>query len=192
LHGYERKSLKHVTFSTTVRSSPVQPLKNNIERTFGTNKTNHPMKRKLLLTLIACGTSLALCPALLAQDASPAPSTAAAGGGGQQGGRRGGGMSIDRLTTELTLTPDEVTKITPILSDFRTQVQTIRADTSLSQTDRMSKMKDARDTMTAAVNAILTPDQQTKFAALQAKRGRRGGGGGGGGADSSPAASATP
>jgi Spy/CpxP family protein refolding chaperone len=149
------------------------------------------MKRKLLLTIIACGTSLALCPALLAQDASPAASTA---GGGQQGGRRGGGgMSIDRLTTALTLTPDEVTKITPILSDFRTQVQTIRADTSLSQTDRMSKMKDARDTMTAAVNAILTPDQQTKFAAMQSKmRGRRGGGGGGGGADASPAASATP
>jgi len=144
------------------------------------------MKSKLILSLIACGASLAVCQGLYAQDAATSPTTTGTGGGRQWGGR-GGGMNADtmlqRLTTELTLTSDQQTQIKPILETEVTEMQAVRADTTLARADRMSKMKDARDTANTAINAILTPDQQTKYAALQAKmRNRRGGGGGGGGA----------
>ena len=97
---------------------------------------------------------------------------------------------LQRLTTELTLTSDQQTQIKPILETEVTAMQGIRADTSLARTDRMAKMKDARDTANTAINAILTPDQQTKYAALQAKmRNRRGGPGGNGGPGGAPAPS---
>jgi protein CpxP len=148
------------------------------------------MKRYLILTILACGAFLAICPAMRAQDASPSPSTSGTGGWGGGGGRRGGGLNIDRLTTALTLTPDEVTKITPILDTLKTTMTGIRADTTLSQTDRMSKMKDARDDADTQIKAILTPDQQTKFdALLKQMASRRRGGGGGGGAAASPSVS---
>ncbi len=147
---------------------------------------------KLHLTIIACAAGLMLCPALHAQDASPAPSTSGttSGWGGHRGGG-GGGLTIDRLTQQLTLTTDQQTQIKPILDKLRTDMQGVRADTTLSQTDRMSKMKDLRDAAFSQINALLTPDQQQKFTAMQQKmqRGRRGGGGGGGGSDSSPAPS---
>jgi len=165
------------------------------------------MKCKLILSIAACGASLALCPVLHAQDATPSPSpdtsgaaaTPAAGPGG--GGGRGGGRGfnfdpntmLQRLTTALALTQDEQTQILPILQTEATTIQGIRADTTLSRQDMRSKMMDARSTANTAINAILTPDQQTKFTALQAQmRNRRGGGGGGGApADSGASPAAT-
>jgi Spy/CpxP family protein refolding chaperone len=156
------------------------------------------MKSKLVLSLVACGASLVVCQGLHAQDATPAPAAAADTGGGGGGGRHGGGgmgMNADsmlqRLTTALTLTTDQQTQIKPILATEVSSMQAVRADTSLVGADRMAKMKEARDTANTAINPILTPDQQTKFAAMQAKmHGRRhGGGGGGGGTDGSAAPS---
>ena len=128
------------------------------------------MKRNLILTIIACGASLALCPGLHAQDASPSPSTTGTDGG-HQGGRHGGGVDgmLQRLTTELNLTADQQTKIKPILEDARTQMQANRQDTSLAQQDKMAKNKELRDTENTQINAVLTPDQQTKYAAMVEK-----------------------
>ena len=88
---------------------------------------------------------------------------------------------LQRLDTALTLTDDEKTKIKPILDTEISTIQSIRADTTLARADMRTKMTDARTTANAAINALLTPDQQTKFTAYQAQqRNRRGGGGGGG------------
>jgi Spy/CpxP family protein refolding chaperone len=152
------------------------------------------MKSKLILSLVACGASMVVCQGLYAQDATSTPATTGTGGGHQWGGH-GGGMNADmilqRLTTALTLTSDQQTQIKPILETEVSTMQGIRADTSLSREDRMSKMKDARDTANTAINAILTPDQQTKFAAIQAKmrNRRRGGGGNDGGSAPAPSVS---
>ena len=147
------------------------------------------MKCKHILSIIALGAGLALCPGLHAQDTSGStPATSGTGGwGGRGGGGAGGGrgmnadMMLQRLTTALTLTTDEQTQIKPILETEVTQMQSIRADTSLAPADRRSKMTDARTTANTAINAILTPDQQTKYAAMQQRMRTRGGGGGGGG-----------
>lgn len=144
------------------------------------------MKRNLILSIIACGASLALCPGLHAQDATPAVSGS---GGGQQWGHHGGGDQLARLTTALDLTPDQQTQIKPILETFHTTMQSVRQDTTLAPADKMSKIKDARETETTAINAILTPDQQTKFAALQAKMHNHRHGGPEGQASASPSTS---
>jgi Spy/CpxP family protein refolding chaperone len=139
------------------------------------------MKRKIILSIIACGASLALCPGLHAQEATTPPSTTGteAGGGHQWGGHHGGGgLSLERLTTELSLTADEQTQIKPILDTLHTTMMSLHQDTTLAPADKMSKMKDARETAVSQINAILTPDQQAKFAAMQEKSHHHHGGGG--------------
>jgi protein CpxP len=154
------------------------------------------MKRSNILSIVALGAALALAPSLRAQDASPSPATSGSNAyGGRQGARGGrGGENINMLTQELSLTPDEVAKITPILDQLRTDAQALRNDTSVAQQDRMTKMRDLRDKANAQIRTLLTTDQQTKFDALltqmRNRRGNRGGGGGNGGG--APAASATP
>jgi Spy/CpxP family protein refolding chaperone len=150
------------------------------------------MKRNLILSIIATGATLALAPGLQAQDATPAPAApAAATTGSEHPGGHHGDM-LARLTKELELTDDQQTKIKPILETFHTQVQSVRQDTSLSPEDRRSKMKDARETLNSQINAVLTPDQQTKFAAMQAKMHDHHHGGEAGGQSSAAAPSATP
>jgi Spy/CpxP family protein refolding chaperone len=130
------------------------------------------MKRKFILTIIACGASLALCPGLRAQDATPAPATTtgtAGGAGEHHRGPGGAGDQLEHLTKALDLTADQQAKIKPILDTLHTQVQAIRQDTTLDRQAQMPKIKDARDAANTQINAILTPDQQTKFAALQQK-----------------------
>jgi len=126
------------------------------------------MKRNLILSLIACGASLALCPGLHAQEASPAPATSGtdAGTGGHQWGHRGGGESLERLTKELTLTTDQQAQIKPILDTLHTTMQANMQDTTLTQQEKMAKNKDTRNAANTQINALLTPDQQTKFAAM--------------------------
>jgi Spy/CpxP family protein refolding chaperone len=97
------------------------------------------------------------------------------GGGG--GGR--GGMTIEMLTDRLKLTPDQVTKIKPILADQQTQMGALRGDQSLSQDDRMAKMTKIRTDATTKINAILTPDQQTEYKKMMSEMGARRPGGGG-------------
>jgi Spy/CpxP family protein refolding chaperone len=151
------------------------------------------MKRNFILTIIACGASLALCPGIYAQDASP--STTGTDSGQHPWGHHGGGDMLERLTKALDLTPEEVTQIKPILETQRTQMQAIRADTTLTQQDKMAKAKDVHEATTTQINAILTPEQQAKYAEMQQKMHNHRHGGGPGGADQaapSPAASATP
>jgi Spy/CpxP family protein refolding chaperone len=149
---------------------------------------------KLVLSLIACGAALVLCPGLQAQDAAtPAPGTTGTSGteGGHQWSHHGGGpmnaeMMIQRLTKELDLTADQQTQIKPIVETFVTTAQGIHQDTTLTPQDRKSKITDARETEVNGIKAVLTPDQLTKFAALMEHRGHRGQAAG------TPTATATP
>ncbi len=94
-----------------------------------------------------------------------------------QGGGRGA-MTPDarlaQLTTALTLSADQQTKIKAILdADVKPM-----ADARTAQ-DRDAMMKIRTDEH-AKIKAVLTADQATKFDAMP-QGGRRGGGGGGGG-----------
>lgn len=132
------------------------------------------MKKTVFLPLLTCAVGLALCPAGRAQDSTPAPATSGTDSGaaaGEHYGHHGGkgGEMLDRLTTQLSLTPDQVAQIKPILQAAHEQIKSTREDTSLSQDQKMSKIKDAWSGANSQIEGILTADQKTKFDAMKEK-----------------------
>jgi septal ring factor EnvC (AmiA/AmiB activator) len=95
-------------------------------------------------------------------------------GGGQYG--RGQMPTVDqrlqRMTQQLNLTQDQQQKIKPILENESTQVQSLRSDSSLSQEDRMAKMKQIREGTVSQINPILNADQQKKYVEMMSHGGR--------------------
>ena len=101
---------------------------------------------------------------MMAQDAAPPPpADHARGGPGQRGDQ------LEMLTKKLNLTPDQVTQVKAINADSMTQAKAVRDDTSLSQTDRRSKMMDIRKASQDKIRGALTDDQKTKYDAMQAE-----------------------
>jgi hypothetical protein len=96
----------------------------------------------------------------------------------QGGGQWGHGQMptaeqrLQRMTQALNLTEDQQQKIKPILENETTQMQTLRSDSSLSQDDRMAKMKQIRETTASQINPILTADQQKQYAEMMSHMGR--------------------
>jgi protein CpxP len=83
------------------------------------------------------------------------------------------GNQVDFLTKKLNLTPDQVTQVKAIDEDTGKQMKALREDTSVAQQDKRAKMMDIHKTSQGKIRALLTPDQQTKFDALQTEmRGR--------------------
>jgi hypothetical protein len=76
------------------------------------------------------------------------------------------------MAQALELTGDQQEKIKPILESEASQMQELRANTSLSQEDRMAKMKEIRQSTASQINPILTPDQQKKYAEMMSRMGR--------------------
>ena len=131
---------------------------------------------------------LSLCGGLLTTSAHAAPGANGKPGKAGKGGMRGGGM---KMMQSLNLTDAQKAKLKPIMEAQRNQMKTLRADTTLDPKAKKAKMKAMRASMEKQVNAILTPDQQKKMAAMKAKmkadraangQGGKGGKGGRGGA----------
>jgi Spy/CpxP family protein refolding chaperone len=85
--------------------------------------------------------------------------------GGFAGGHRwhGQGFAMARLTKSLNLTPDQQTKIQPLLDQARPQIIAIHKDA-------MQKTQAVVDNTMTQIRPMLTPDQQKKFDALQKAR----------------------
>ena len=120
------------------------------------------MKKTMICALLAlavacCGT------ALFAQDSM------SQAGGPPQGQRMQ--MSPDQrlqhMTKMLNLTDDQQQKIKPILENQASQMQALHQDTTMSRQDKMAKMMQIRQSSNDQIKAILTPDQQAKFAQMQ-------------------------
>ncbi|HXY49625.1 MAG TPA: hypothetical protein VEI01_09270 [Terriglobales bacterium] len=124
------------------------------------------MSKKFQITLLLLALAAGL---MLAGPTSFAVPTApmAQGQGGMGGGSATGPMTPENrlkwMTEKLNLTDDQQAKIKPILEDETTQMKAVRSDTSLSQPDRHAKMKSIYAADTEKINAILTPEQQTKW-----------------------------
>lgn len=139
--------------------------------------------------VLVCGLGVAAVGAAFAQDQAPPPPPA-----GQQGpppGGRGGmmdpGHRADMLKQNLSLTDDQTTQVKAIFEDSRTKMEALRSNSSLSQDDRRSQMMSIRKAENDKVNALLTPDQKTKYAAMQEQmRDRMRGGGPGGNTPQTP------
>lgn len=127
---------------------------------------------KLKLVSITALTALALGGAAFAQDqASAAPQHRR--GGGSHGGMRHDPM--ERMTERLNLTPEQKTKVQPILDEAKPKMEAIHREA-------MEKTKALMEETTAKIRPMLTPEQQkTLDAAKNDRQGRRGGRHGGGG-----------
>lgn len=109
-------------------------------------------------------------------------------GRGMRGGMMGGGM-MRRVARELGLSAAQKTRMEALGKESGAKSRAIRENKSLSQDQRRAQMKALRTSSMGRMNAILTPAQRTKFAAMQAKMeqrmrengGRMGGPGGPGG-----------
>jgi Spy/CpxP family protein refolding chaperone len=121
------------------------------------------MKKSLSSALLAL--LLAGSTAIVAQ----APSGQWGPGGGQPPTVD---QRLQRMSQMLELTGDQQEKIKPILENEDSQMQTLRADTLLSQQDRFAKMKEIRENTASQVNPILNPDQQKKYAEMMSRMGR--------------------
>ncbi len=123
------------------------------------------MRNVALVFLFLCGLSA------YAFQSAPPPG----GQRGQGGGR--GPMNVEdqvkQLTERLNLTDDQQGKVKAILEDGRTQMQKLRGDDSMSQEDKMSKMRSIHDATTAKIRDILTDDQKKKFDELEQERRER-------------------
>jgi len=103
----------------------------------------------------------------LAQDATPPTPPSDSGHMGAHGRGMSSEEQLKHLTKTLNLTADQQAQIKPMLDSSHQQMQQIHQDQSLSQEDRMSKMKSIMDDTHSKIESVLTDEQKQKFEAMR-------------------------
>jgi Spy/CpxP family protein refolding chaperone len=148
--------------------------------------------------VMVCGLGLIAGAAVAQQDAPPPPPPGGQMQGPPGGGHRGmGEHRVERMKHELNLTDDQTTQVKAIFEDSRSKMEALRGNASLPQEDRHTQMMAIHQTEEDKIHAVLTPDQKTKYDAMQAKmrdrmRDRREGGEAPGGETTPPPPPAPP
>ncbi|SNS82506.1 hypothetical protein SAMN05421770_102463 [Granulicella rosea] len=132
------------------------------------------MKNQPILALCAATFLLALCPGVTLhaqqQPDAPPPAAAPASDSVPAGGMR---MNPEKmamfLQTKLSLTDAQKGQIMPILMDRQQKMKDLQADSSGRPMQRGRKMKGIMEDSDKKIDAILTPDQQKQYAALEAQ-----------------------
>jgi periplasmic protein CpxP/Spy len=144
------------------------------------------IKSKIFRTalVLLCGAGLAMSAAVAQQDTAPPatdgqqqapPANGAMQGPGGQRGMMNPERRLAMLQQQLSLTDDQTAQVRQILTDSSGKMDALRANTALAQEDRRAQMMTLRQAEQAKIRATLTPDQQTKFDAMQERmRQRRG------------------
>jgi len=129
---------------------------------------------KISMAILAATAVLAVSPTVRAQTDTNKPAGEAQPPRGGGRGGRGAAVTIEAIDKAVTLTEAEKPKVKAALEDY-TKAMTAARDAD--QSERRTKMTDARDALDKKMKEILTPDQYTKFEAMP-RGGRRGGAGG--------------
>jgi Spy/CpxP family protein refolding chaperone len=152
------------------------------------NFTKKTMFRAAVVTL--CSAGLAMSAAIAQQETAPPPPPDQQQQGPPPDGQMQGPMHsgprgmdperrIEMLQRRLDLNDSQTAQVREILKESRAQTETIRANASLAPEDRRAQMMTLHQGEQARIRAVLTPDQQAKFDAMQERmRERRGDGGG--------------
>lgn len=134
--------------------------------------------------------------AAIAQGGAKAGGPPQGGPGGRQGGPGGPGGQfrmrtpeerVERLATQLKLNPDQKKKILAIYKANAPKQKALMDDKKMSREDKMKAFEKMRDENNKKLNAILTKDQQKKYAEMRTRRGPGGPGGPGGAPGRGPA-----
>lgn len=78
--------------------------------------------------------------------------------------------NLQKMATQLNLTDDQKDKIKPLLQEQFQQLKTVHDDTSLSPDQKQAKAKEIHQTYHSQIQAVLTPEQQKKFAAMKEQK----------------------
>jgi len=78
---------------------------------------------------------------------------------------------MENLTKELNLTKEQQEKIQPIIENEMKEIRIVREDSSLTPEQKREKTKAIRQTTKDAINKVLTPEQQKKYAEMAERRG---------------------
>jgi len=122
------------------------------------------MSRKTFLVLALALFIAAGCLPVLAQGGAEQSSQTAAQTGEMHAKVQ---EFLQRVATELNLTDDQKAKIKPILQDEYNQLTAVHDDASMSQDQKLAKAKEIHATAKSQIQAVLTPEQQTKFAEMK-------------------------
>ena len=126
------------------------------------------MKNQLKLASLLLTLAIAAVPALRAADA-PADQPEQKRERGPGGGERDPGAMMERVNTELGLTADQQAKWKAIGEQEKTAMKALRDDTSVDKKDKRAKAQEINKGFAEQRQAILTPDQATKFNEMRAK-----------------------
>ncbi|HEX8235786.1 MAG TPA: hypothetical protein VF600_07500 [Abditibacteriaceae bacterium] len=80
---------------------------------------------------------------------------------------RGGRGAASRFVRQLTLSPEQKQHLRPILKAAREQTRTIRQDTTMSREQKRQRIQEARASVQAQIEKILTPEQNRQLETLQ-------------------------
>jgi len=140
------------------------------------------LNKTLMIAALVAGSVFAADIAVRAQDSTNTPPAGGPPGGGQRGR---GGPSIEMLTTNLSLTADQIPKVKAALDEQRQKMGELSNETD--QQVRRTKMQALRTDMTAKMKEILTTEQFAKYEKMgPGMRGNRPPGGAPGGAGAPP------
>ena len=74
------------------------------------------------------------------------------------------------LAKRLNLSSDQQGKVQDILQTEKSDMQKLRADSSVAPADRHAKMMDIHKSSSDQIRALLKPDQQKKWDEIQARQ----------------------
>jgi len=121
----------------------------------------------ILGALLSAGLVLAQAPTTNQAPSANAPQAAPA----QQGHRNfDPNQQAAHMSKRLGLSDDQVAQTKPILADRFQQMQTLRADTSLSEQDRHAKFRALMQDSNTKIESVLNDTQKQQFEKMQAER----------------------
>jgi Spy/CpxP family protein refolding chaperone len=77
---------------------------------------------------------------------------------------------LTMLRKSVTLTPEEESKVTPIISSYVDGVQVVKGDASTTTAEKRAKRKELHEQYISNVKAVLTPDQAQSWETANAER----------------------
>ncbi|MGD0442877.1 MAG: hypothetical protein ABSA39_02980 [Edaphobacter sp.] len=119
----------------------------------------------LRVAVLAVGaTALVALPAMAQEPSTPPQQGQYGHGGPWMGGHR-----LEFLTKKLNLTQDQVTQIKAIDADTRSQMKALHENTSIAEADKRTQMSAIHKASQDKFLGVLTADQKTQYAALEAE-----------------------
>jgi Spy/CpxP family protein refolding chaperone len=74
---------------------------------------------------------------------------------------------LNKLKTQVNLTPEQENKIVPVIDKYVDQITAIKTDSSLDPTAKKAQLKALRMQYNTDINGVLTPEQQDQWKAAK-------------------------